>query len=1312
MAARSIAYRLADVFAIQNNLQTSLRWPRGTTVFWQNELVRLQAMVAQRLLVQQQRNAALLLQQQQIQLLNNTIQQVQTLQNQLGEPVSRADRGRIIVWQQRLTRLMRKDELRMRELGVIQRSPAVQAQIAEQVRQEAEIQKTRDRQKNLLNSLKFKQIDRENGIIDFDHTFSPAIESTDIELVIDFVKFILRRRNRNDGFIIKLIGIKRRSDGAVVLEQKLNSEGVILISDAEQAYNFLRTKVDDFTSDGMYTFTIDIVRVRIIPANSGGCNPHKHDKILTLGKFKLKSKVVKNNNCFFVYVKKYIGLKKTTKKPCNSLRDKLQLQHNTTITVGQAFELFKLCRKDEKYQIRIIDNDSGTVKQTDKFETTETKNIITLFLMDGHYWQVVSEDRRCGVCGKKWKIKHKCIAETTSKCRKCNHFHPSKKECNPNHITYYQAKILKSKNRYVLGCTREEELDNHSVVHYDLETHPRVNKTHQPYIVGYCLPPADSRSASASLSRLRRSDPKFEYFTGKDCCEKFVKRLVEYADTQYNLVEVTTERELKIAKIKCLYLRDIGEESFRQDSSASSSEQDYTHGSKKKESLEKFLQHKYVRKISGEGLEVKYYKKIKKNIYLNAFNGANFDHYFLLKIFMKAGYEIKDFVLKGGSIFKVKFKNIIFMDIRKHTTGSFKDNLKTMGCKLAKGDFNHARGDDWNKMSVEDQKLCLDYLKIDVMGLKELYEKMNSALHSQYKVNMHSFFSTSHTTFTLWRAHLNKESPTLIKIPNKKEESVFRPACFGGRCYPSKKSFESIERDDYLKGKIDYDKVKDYLVDLDVVSLYPSVMQLYDYPVGEVKELEPTELEEFNRFIRENKKCKKAGIYYIKYITNKYLAHAILPHRTPQGLRWTLEDNEGYFTSIDIDNAIKYGYKIEIINPNDNRKFERIVYHKKCGKKHIDQDYWAANKHKKHKCHYCSNKEGKNIFFNTEDECIGIMSLDIKRVIGFYWEKSKKIYKTYIEELFEKKKMAKRGSPERALAKLFMNGLYGKMIQRPIADKTVWAKNISDFWKFYKNHKIEDIEVINGYMYLTGRSRDEAEDEKCISKPTQLGAFILGYTRRLMLKYYSQSNPYFDISMYANKPDFEKYQKLQVKNDFYYTDTDAIQIHHDNLIPLSKELGGIDDDLQEYAPADGATKIMRGIWIAPKLYMLEFITSDSENPMSKKDKELVEKGQCDIRIINDKKIYYTYRGKGVPTDKLNVEAFEIMKSGGTFSTQRDFQMKKNNVRLNRPQLEKEVQYFSITHHVGKETERILNKRSWNGREWKSGGSVPLRPLGN
>ena len=678
---------------------------------------------------------------------------------------------------------------------------------------------------------------------------------------------------------------------------------------------------------------------------------------------------------------------------------------------------------------------------------------------------------------------------------------------------------------------------------------------------------------------------------------------------------------------------------------------DYTHGmdaKKSKKTIENILKRK-TEYIEKDG---KWYKKHSKNIYLNAYNGANFDHYFLVKMLLMLGHELKDFVLKGGSIFRAKLKNITFIDLCKHTTGSFKANLKTMGCKLAKGDFDHKKGNDWDKMLEQDSKNgtnfakdCIEYLKIDVMGLKELYNKINEALNKDFKINIHSFFSTSHTTFSVWKDHMMKHCKSVIKIPTRREELAFRPSCFGGRCYPSKKMFESIERNDYLKGKLDYNKVYDYLMDLDVVSLYPSVMQFHDFPVGKVIEVKNSN--EHNKYIRENNKCKFAGIYYIKYIANKYLSHAILPHREQFGLKWTLADGEGYYTSVDIDNALQYGYKIEIVKPED--KYEAI---------------------------------------------------------GFYWEKTKKIFESYIKKLFEKKKRARRGTPERALAKLFMNGLYGKMIQRPISNKTTWAKSLSEFWKFYKNHKISDVEMINEQMYITGISRDESQNEKCISKPTQLGSFILGYTRRLMLKYYAKSNPYFDRSNHPSGKDSEEAVRDQCENDFYYTDTDSVQVHNKNRLSMSKEIGCMDDDLKDFYKEGGSAKIIRGIYISPKLYMIEFITSDSDNPINDKDKKHIEEKECEIKIIDSRKVYYIYRGKGVPTDKLNTDAFEKMYEGKEFSTQRDFQMKKNNINLNNPQKNRGISNWDIEHKTGKDTQRILNKTKWAARKWIGNVSLP------
>jgi hypothetical protein len=47
------------------------------------------------------------------------------------------------------------------------------------------------------------------------------------------------------------------------------------------------------------------------------------------------------------------------------------------------------------------------------------------------------------------------------------------------------------------------------------------------------------------------------------------------------------------------------------------------------------------------------------------------------------------------------------------------------------------------------------------------------------------------------------------------------------------------------------------------------------------------------------------------------------------------------------------------------------------------------------------------------------------------------VFYNYINYLYEFKKQAKKDSAQYKLAKLMMNGLYGKTIQRPILDENV-----------------------------------------------------------------------------------------------------------------------------------------------------------------------------------------------------------------------------------------------------------------------------------
>lgn len=64
----------------------------------------------------------------------------------------------------------------------------------------------------------------------------------------------------------------------------------------------------------------------------------------------------------------------------------------------------------------------------------------------------------------------------------------------------------------------------------------------------------------------------------------------------------------------------------------------------------------------------------------------------------------------------------------------------------------------------------------------------------------------------------------------------------------------------------------------------------------------------------KERKCPKARIFRMQYITNKNLIDGILPRREEGRLKWDLKDSEGIYNSVDIDNALSHGYQIEILN--------------------------------------------------------------------------------------------------------------------------------------------------------------------------------------------------------------------------------------------------------------------------------------------------------------------------------------------------------------------------------------------------------------
>jgi len=1024
-------------------------------------------------------------------------------------------------------------------------------------------------------------------------------------------------------------------DNNIITSKSFNS---FLIRNEQDFWNLLRMYNDLNTANNEnYTHTIITIKIRIVAENAGGCANRK--KKTRIGNTIHTREKTSNNNCFFaeVFTLLNLGVKRLSKQKGNEIRREFGLINDSLIPISTALDIYKRYRSDPNTDIAITDN---STRQTSKTGDNIVKH---LELTEDHYSTVLlSEKQTCDKCGRVYFKTH------------------DEKSCTLERQKFYEAKIKKTGKRFLLCGDKSEDSNNQDMVlHFDWETFQDKNIVegeliHTPYIVGF------------------HEDSVFKYLAGDSCVREFVDYLLkkgkELADEDAVLNQ---EDEIPVDEIP--------------------DEEDEGEPAKK--------------------------KKKKRTLFANAFNGANFDHYFIFQEFLRRGLKPDKQIINNGSVISFQYKNIKLFDVCKHLQGGLSANLKALKCDVQKGDFNHDLATRWEDMTPELRESCLKYLKSDVMGLREIYNKLNTTIYDEYKVNLSSYISTSSLTFNMWKKSIrNKFS---VELPNLEQEKAFRQSVRGGRTYKSKHKFVSEQYEAFHKGECSFDDIKDFVIDADVVSLYPTAMAHYPYPVGECKEFNPdqpidakelyakqdkyfhlkddgwvtflinalvfqddnfTNHDGLIIFIRSifNKKWKvqtyktditnyvethkptgsnmdethlknifqvyktiftnkivskntvvisngsNMGIYFIKYTTNKHLIHSIGGRRDEKtgALKWDLQDNTagGWYTSIDIEDMITNGYKVEILK-------------------------------------------------------------------GYYWEEVDYIFKDYIETLFKKKeaeaKAGRKGSVIYMLTKLWMNGLYGKNIQRPIFNESRIIKSNTEYWKFWGTHIINDVTSVIGadneiVWFVSGTPRQTKEKTECITKPTQLGAFILAYSRRIMVNFMKEANPQFDIS---NNPSLEN-QAKQIENDIYYTDTDSLQMHARNANLIKdlgkKSLGGITDDLGDNC------KIIKGLWIAPKLYMLEYI----------------KKG--------DPKPHFHFRGKGLNKNDLTEAQFEDMSGGKELKNTRRFQMKKLHIKKNSKQ--QAIPAFSIIHYSKELNERRLtrtvNSTAWDGRKFVGNTSVP------
>ena len=298
-------------------------------------------------------------------------------------------------------------------------------------------------------------------------------------------------------------------------------------------------------------------------------------------------------------------------------------------------------------------------------------------------------------------------------------------------------------------------------------------------------------------------------------------------------------------------------------------------------------------------------------------------------------------------------------------------------------------------------------------------------------------------------------------------------------------------------------------------------------------------------------------------------------------------------------------------------------------------------------------------------------SIDIKRAVdagykitkvhkGLIWEAEATPFRDYVLNGFELKNKAREEGDAvmYAISKLLLNGLYGKTLQRPIYNKVTIASTHNDALDFINNHdEIEDISILNENNVLYCGSIKPEEYNDAITKPSQLGSFVLGYSRTIMYNIQKKIDPTLK------------------KPSFFYTDTDCFHIHAKDLNILNDIMG---DDLgQINSDLDNEGKIIEGIYLAPKQYSVSYV--DNKENIS---------GKFKCKGISNK-----YLKPEMYSNALNKKSTQVV-------------MKDSFKKIHYKQNSNQLQYDKFSIHL-EDIQRTFHKTEWEGRMWMGNVSFPI-----
>jgi hypothetical protein len=322
-------------------------------------------------------------------------------------------------------------------------------------------------------------------------------------------------------------------------------------------------------------------------------------------------------------------------------------------------------------------------------------------------------------------------------------------------------------------------------------------------------------------------------------------------------------------------------------------------------------------------------KRFENVKYIYAHNFSGFDGILILKHLLDfVGADVKPLLYNNKLIsinFKSKDRTLVFKDSLLLLPVALRNLCRAFEVKTMKThfpfnmtDINYVGKfpsfDKWTELTQEEYDVlrlqhgnrpwsfqieAIKYCKLDCKALFEVLTIFNELVYSEFKVNIHSSLTLPALAMRIYKSSFMVKD-TLFQMLGNVEWSI-RESYTGG-------AVDVYQTNNHPYGNIFNLEHKEKLYYYDVNSLYPSVMASMEMPIGK-----PIAFEGDIRSVDPD----AFGFFYCNITTPEYMEHPILQRRikTSEGTRTIagLGSWSGWVFSAEMDNAMKYGYKFEIL---------------------------------------------------------------------------------------------------------------------------------------------------------------------------------------------------------------------------------------------------------------------------------------------------------------------------------------------------------------------------------------------------------------